>query len=838
MNKLRVLRTEIAKMGYEAHAVVDNYVFADVLATQPRDRSVALAAFTQTPPSYRSAALAVVDSNGRDAAAVVSEHRALGAPLLFVIEANNVTVWQVRSDGPPRRITHANSEELPALFAANRDAWSPLSIHRAKSIGAMDRTYQLDFVDVGLLPVIESEIHAKLDRLLSDTLTEAARARGAAGPRLDDRALFRTTFRLLAAKVLKDRGHEVAHKWDQNDIDSVLNAISTYYRLPRLADERTPAQRDLYLSAWSQLSRGINFRNISADDLAFVYENTLVSPETRKHFGTHSTPRQVAEFVVGRLELWRHDPSTLHVYEPFAGAGVFLVAALRHLRDLLPIEWTDKKRHDFLVQRIAGDELDAFAAEVATLSLILADYPNSNGWKVSELDLFDKFRLEQRLGSPNVVLCNPPFESFTEEERIRYPEAAARSYAKPIAVLDAVLASRPLAMGFVLPRPFLAGKQYEAQRKKIEDTYKDIEVVSLPDRTFKASVIRSSLLIAHSPRSMDRAAPSMTSLRTTVVSEHDRDHFLRTGAVSETRSIKRSLSAARGDLWIGELDELWRYLADYQRFDAVATVHRGIEWRSGQRDAVRSEAQKGFVRGIHAANALQPFILKDRPTWLDTRPERLLYKAIDLPWSMPKVVANAARISRGPWCLAAAIDTTGMVASQQLFGIWPRDGSGIPLDGLCAILNGPLGNAYIAVHSPPDRIRVSALRTLPIPRELPDNLSGLVLDYVHAVSEQPLFGGASADRANHLLSRIDGAVLAAYDLPPRMERTLLEHFRGATRPTPHPWVHWLPDDFSPALRLQEYLSADFTRASKPWPLQVFEPLPPNEAVLMREYMGE
>jgi hypothetical protein len=46
------------------------------------------------------------------------------------------------------------------------------------------------------------------------------------------------------------------------------------------------------------------------------------------------------------------------------------------------------KRHEFLVKRISGDEIDAFACEVATLSLILADYPNANGWKVSERDLF------------------------------------------------------------------------------------------------------------------------------------------------------------------------------------------------------------------------------------------------------------------------------------------------------------------------------------------------------------------------------------------------------------------------------------------------------------------
>ena len=40
-------------------------------------------------------------------------------------------------------------------------------------------------------------------------------------------------------------------------------------------------------------------------------------PEARKHFGTHSTPRQLAEYAVARLELHRHKPDELNIYEPF-----------------------------------------------------------------------------------------------------------------------------------------------------------------------------------------------------------------------------------------------------------------------------------------------------------------------------------------------------------------------------------------------------------------------------------------------------------------------------------------------------------------------------------------
>ena len=76
-----------------------------------------------------------------------------------------------------------------------------------------------------------------------------------------------------------------------------------------------------FSAAWECLRGGISFANISSDDLAFVYENTLVTPEARKHFGTHSTPRQLAEYAVARLELHRYKPDDrMH---PPKTAGVF-----------------------------------------------------------------------------------------------------------------------------------------------------------------------------------------------------------------------------------------------------------------------------------------------------------------------------------------------------------------------------------------------------------------------------------------------------------------------------------------------------------------------------------
>src|SRR6266853_434192 len=210
MNAVETIAIAAQETGYRAEAVVRDYAFADVLDPSATTRNVPLAAFTQTPPSYRSAALAVVKDDGREALSLVHAHRALGAPILFVIEGNDVTVWQVRSIDLPRVLERLTIAELPSLFARNRDAWRPDAIHRAKSVGVIEKNYQLDFIDIGLLPAIEGEIHAKLDRLLVETLAAATQAQDE--DTLDMRVLFRVVFRLLAAKVLEDRGHPYADR--------------------------------------------------------------------------------------------------------------------------------------------------------------------------------------------------------------------------------------------------------------------------------------------------------------------------------------------------------------------------------------------------------------------------------------------------------------------------------------------------------------------------------------------------------------------------------------------------------------------------------------------------
>ena len=99
MNAVDAIADAVRHTGYREEAIVRDYAFADVLDPANATRTVALAAFTQTPPSYRSAALAAVSAGHGNTLDWVKAHRSLGAPLLFVVDDGQVSLWQVAATG-------------------------------------------------------------------------------------------------------------------------------------------------------------------------------------------------------------------------------------------------------------------------------------------------------------------------------------------------------------------------------------------------------------------------------------------------------------------------------------------------------------------------------------------------------------------------------------------------------------------------------------------------------------------------------------------------------------------------------------------------------------------
>ena len=307
--------------------------------------------------------------------------------------------------------------------------------------------------------------------------------------------------------------------------------------------------------------------------------------------------------------------------------------------------------------------------------------------------------------------------------------------------------------------------------------------------------------------------------------------LLKTGRTTRHRVESAAGDAPRGDAPIAPLPDLWRYLESNPALGSYFSIHRGIDWSPAPGDARSNEARAGCARGLSTASGARQFMLP-APVYVGHRQERPR-RAANLPWDRVKLVANAARPTAAPWCVTVGIDREGLVCSGQFFGLWPkRCVTDAQLLAFVAILNGPVASAFLAAHSPAKRVRVADVRRIPVPSELPSRAADLAADYVRRLRERKTTG--SDDGLDELLTRIDAAVLGAYDLPARHEQRLLDCFRGSARPVAHAWRHW--DERNPAhgLTLAERVSGRF-RPHGAWILDVFQPLPEEEAELLRAY---
>jgi hypothetical protein len=807
--------TELGRLGYSGELLQQAYDFNDWFVPNAPARQAAAAGFGRKPLGYDSACVAAFLSSPDPKISLLGL-RALGAPFAIEVRDDGVVPWSV---GVDETTTHQSTGgRIPAdamrhFFDAIKTKWSPDTVLRAKNIGQSVGPTEIDWVDLGLIPALENEISQKLDRLLRNALIDGQRAyKGRTGQKPQSEELYRLVFRLLAGKVFHDRKVGGFDKIDgAKEPNEILSKVSDYYKEPHNYLGGREAQLVVASHLWSKLS----FQNLSVDVLAFIYENTLVDNQLRKEGGIHSTPHRIARYVVEHLP-WAEIPQSERiVLEPCSGHGVFLVAALKRLRDLLGTGWSNRESHDYLIRMLNGFERDPFAREVSKLCLMLADFPNPNGWKLEVADVFSSRKFVEALPNARVLLCNPPFEDFKTTERQRYAGRVAPQ--KPLELLKRIFsyARRDVVMGLVLPQQFLTGVSYRGVREELARRYREIDLVTLPDKVFTHAEMETVLVMAHGAKQPEQS----TTVNFAEVRQRELKSFMASGRV--TRQDRGSFdSTAAGDgLWVSTLQEIWERLQHLPKLGDIAEIHRGVEWKPPfKEEKYVSNAKRGenWILGLKTVeDGLQSFCLPS-PVYLNADPKTKRGGAWDLPWNKPKIVANAVRKARGSWRIAAAYDLKGFVCTQAFQCVWPKECWS--LKSLTAVLNSPVVSAFAATHESSKHIKIVTMAECRIPALSPAEMATLeryVDDLMATLSNQPevryeLWGGDSwQDRARNILLQIDALILRAYNLPPWIERKLLDFFRGEKRPVPFQFGDYYPQDFSPTLPLWLYVSPNF-----------------------------
>jgi len=792
------------------------------------DKTVPLAAFAHEPTDARSACVATIQATSGDIRSQVSSCRQLGAPLVIALTPGAVEFWKQR-ENDAELVERVLPERAKAFFKTHADDLAPEAVFRAKTWGRLDHQFQLSFVDAGLMPLVEKEIGQRLTALIERVVHGLRRT---LWPRKSDVSLesghwlLRSVFWLLAAKILRDKRVQGFITLDLLRVEDVFAKVARHYdsRDGRTLgiEIKTRKQRDALEVAAGEILSFSHLGHVTTESLACVYESALITDETRASLGTHSTPQYLVDYIVWKLRPWiseipEHDRD---VFEPACGHAAFLVAAMRLLKEMLPVD-KQADRKQYLRKHLHGVEIDSFAMEIARLSLTLADIPNSNGWDLVCDDMFTDSLLARKTQHASILLGNPPFENFPREDRAAYARKDAKGplVNKTAEVLAQVLPHLRVGgvFGFVVPQGILHGQNTGDLRRLICQEFEIQEICLLPDKVFSFSDAESAIILGRRIQSPQQS--HMVSYRR--VRERDINAFQLDYEVSSKRNVLQEsiCQSEQAGFVLPDLPDIWRYLQSMPMLESIAEIGEGLSYRSDSQKHVRRSSDRAFsgaVKGFMRLGRSLQLHCQPPEVWMNISPGALSPARLGADM-VPQVLLNHARAGRGPWRIKAFIDRDGHAFTNNYNAVRPKD-ENISLEFLWALLNSPVANAFAFTHARGRHNLPGVLGRMPVPHAthaLHDEITALVVDYHEtAKSYDHNRSRSRLDRLQLIAIQIDALVLREYDLPPRAERELLDLFDGYSRVgVPFRFDRYFPEDFEPRLHLHEYLSGEFRNST-------------------------
>jgi len=619
------------------------------------------------------------------------------------------------------------------------------------------------------------------------------------------------------------------------DIDDVFDRVGKHYGATDNLPPRGKGWHKATAAAAQRIADFENLGNLSAESLAYVYENTLVTRQVRKASGIHSTPGPLVDYIVWQLWPWIEAmrPEHRHVFEPACGNAAFLLSAMRVMRQWSEFE-DGPARHDYLKKHLRGVEYDEFALEVARLSLTLADIPHGNRWDLQQADMFLGTTLEDGAKRCGVLLANPPYERFTLQERARYENAGFKlgGYTKACEMLRRTIPymRKDACFGVVVPQGFLHSNEGTSVRQTILSDFELSEIGIFEDKLSEKGEHETAVLLGRRSK-RQRSAGTLGFRR---VRNPGMDAFRDRFAFSSEDRVEASrfMASSNADLRVPELDMLWNRLSSYPVLGDIASVAKGLDHKGRTLPrgcwTVHEPARPGDPQGYAKVDNDLLIFATPRPVGMNLSPSVLLHVRAGMPCGKPQVLLNYARVSREAWRLKATLDERGLALTSAFVAVRPQV-SGTNGLYLWALMNSPVANAFAYCHSLKRHTLVGDLRKMPVPR-LSEAHAALIeqaaIRYRElATAPGPLYQTeATQGGIRRALLEMDAAVLQAYDLPPRLERQLLDLFTGVPRKgVGCEFTGYYPPGFTSFLPLHLILSDRFQRAAADVTSERFKP---------------
>ncbi len=788
--------------------------------------SVPIATFAHAPFDARSICIGVLEPKA-DPACAVKQIQPLSAPVVFTCHEGALQWWK-QTMAEPRLIETIEARQVPAFFDAHRADFAPEMIFEGKTRRRLPGHVQLSFVDAGLMPALEEKTGDGLSRLVDSLIRgmEDFLGTGLRHPS-DIEAVFKSAFWLLAAKILRDKRVSNFIRLDLTDVETVFRRVGRHYGDAGGLPPGGGRWRQALEAAATTVLEHPSLAHISTESLGYLYENTLIPREVRKALGTHSTPTALVDYIVWQLWPWIEEipEERRHVFEAACGHGAFLVSAMRMMRQSSSFN-DGGCRHDYLRSHLHGVEIDAFALEIAKLSMTLADLPHGNHWDLKRGDMFLDSNLEVAAENCGIFLANPPYERFTDSERQNYREAKTPLTAntKACEMLLRTLPRLPAGacFGVLVPQGLLHNREGLEVRRALLEECELSEIDVFADSLFEKSDHEFAVLLGRRKVTASGASATFWFRR---VRESGVELFRERFAFSSEERVEKSRFAAdaSANLSLPELDAVWRYLDNVPTLGDCATINQGLFYRGslpGVTWTIHDPPHSGDPLGYATVPRHLTIFGLPKKVGLNMNPDVIDRWVAGAPTGQPQVLLNYAPVSRQPWKLKAVLDTEGLALTNRFSTVRPV-AAGVTALWLWALLNSPVANAFAYSHLGKRDILIGTMRRMPVPEWSPANAAQIeeaahrYRELARSHPQGPLFNEAATPEAiRHALLEMDAAVLRAYDLPPNLERQLLSLFTGIERKGVGCDFHaYYPPGFNSYLPLHVLISEMFEAAT-------------------------
>lgn len=274
----------------------------------------------------------------------------------------------------------------------------------------------------------------------------------------------------------------------------------------------------------------VNLGDTDLDSKGRAFE-TFMGSFFRGNFGQYFTPREIVKFIVDVLPI-THDSKVL---DSSCGSGGFLLYALNKVRDeateYYPNYKNDAKQyakwfpywHDFAAKNLYGIEINEQISRAAKMNMIIHDDGHTNvitsDGLVSDITMKERTNnLGFKYGTFDFIITNPPFGStirHTEQAYLktymlgkkeedwlavksRTGDSTRDGQASEVLFIeqDYKFLKEGGILAIVLPDGILTNSSMQYVRTQLEDWFRIVAVVSMPQTAFAANGagVKSSVL--------------------------------------------------------------------------------------------------------------------------------------------------------------------------------------------------------------------------------------------------------------------------------------------------------------------------------------------------------